>query len=246
MLTDSALQIDVISTFPQIVETLAEMGIVGRAFKQDLAHLKVWDLRDYADDRYRHIDDEPYGGGPGMVLKPDPIFRAFDELSATYNDQQRHTIYLTPQGKPFAQADAHRLSEVKHLVFLCGRYKGIDERARAALVDEEFSIGDYVLSGGELAAFVMIDAIVRLLPEATRDGDSVISDTFPFGLLDAPLYTRPAIYRGLPVPEILTSGNHAEIEKWRLERRLERTKQRRQDLFELYMRRLEDREDEQG
>lgn len=240
------LKIDVISTFPGIVETFAEMGIVGRAFKQNLAQLNVWNLRDYADDRFRHIDDEPYGGGPGMVIKPDPIFRAFDDIRSRYPDEALHTIYLTPQGKPFNQEHAQWLSTQEHLVFLCGRYKGIDQRAREALVDEEFSIGDYVLSGGELAAFVMIDAIIRLLPDATSDGDSVISDTFPFGLLDAPLYTRPAEYRGMQVPEVLLSGNHAEIEKWRLEHRLERTKQRRKDLFEQYMRRLEDRDNEQG
>jgi len=241
-----SLKIDVISTFPGIVETFAEMGIVGRAFKLGLAKLKVWNLRDFADDRFKHIDDDPYGGGPGMVIKPDPIFRTFDALEAMNSNEPRHVIFLTPQGKPFQQDDAERLSQQNHLVFLCGRYKGIDERVREALVDEEFSIGDYVLSGGELAAFVMIDAIVRLLPDATSDGNSVISDTFPFGLLDAPLYTRPAEYRGMQVPEILLSGNHAEIEKWRLEQRLERTRQRRKDLYKQYMRRLEDRENEQG
>ena len=236
--------IDVVTTFPEVVRTFREMGIVGRAFERGLASLKCWDLRDYADDSFKHIDDEPYGGGPGMVIKPDPIFRAFDDIRSEHGDTG-HSVFLTPQGRPLTQEVVSELAEKPHLSILCGRYKGVDERVRESLIDDEISIGDYVLSGGELAAFVVIDAIVRRLPGAVNDEGSTDSDTFPVGLLDAPYYTRPAEYRGMQVPEILRSGNHAEIEKWRKEQRLERTKQRRPDLYSRYLRELEDK-NEQG
>jgi len=237
--------IDMITTFPQFVGAFRETGIVGRAFQRELAELKDWDLRDYADDTYRHIDDEPFGGGAGMVIKPDPIFRAFEDVSETRKDPG-HRIFVTPQGKPFQQADAERLAQLDHLVILCGRYKGVDERVRETLIDEEFSIGDYVLSGGELAAFVIIDAVVRRLPGAVNDQDSTDSDSFPTGLLDAPYYTRPAEYRGMEVPEVLRSGHHGEIEKWRHQQRLDRTQQRRPDLYRRYLEELEEKNNEQG
>ena len=231
--------IDVITTFPDIVRSFREMGIVGRAFENGLAELKCWDIRDYADDTYKHIDDVPFGGGAGMIIKPDPLFRAFEDVAET-RQSQGHRIFLTPQGTPFKQEHAERLGGLDHVVMLCGRYKGIDQRVRDELIDEEISLGDFVLSGGEIAAFAVIDAMVRLLPGAVSDEDSTKSDTFPVGLLDAPYYTRPSEYRGLKVPDVLLSGHHAEIDKWRMKQRLEKTKEKRPDLFDRYMRGLEE------
>ena len=231
--------IDVITTFPETLNAFREMGIVGRAFENGLAEMKCWDIRDFADDTYKHIDDVPYGGGAGMIIKPDPLFRAFEAV-AEYRKNTGHRIFLTPQGKPFQQDDAERLVETPHLVLLCGRYKGIDQRVRDELIDEEISLGDFVLSGGEIAAFAVIDAMVSLLPGAVSDDESTKSDTFPVGLLDAPYYTRPAEYRGIKVPDVLLSGHHAQIENWREQQRLERTKVKRPDLFDRYMRGLEE------
>ncbi|NQV14118.1 tRNA (guanosine(37)-N1)-methyltransferase TrmD [bacterium] len=231
--------IDVITTFPDTLKSFLEMGIVGRAFDSDLAELKCWDIRDFADDTYKHIDDVPFGGGAGMIIKPDPLFRAFEAIS-DFRKNTGHRIFLTPQGTPFKQSAAERLLEHSHIVLLCGRYKGIDQRVRDELIDEEISLGDFVLSGGEIAAFAIIDAMVRLLPGAVSDEESTKSDTFPVGLLDAPYYTRPSEYRGLKVPDVLLSGHHAEIDKWREQQRQERTKQKRPDLFDRYVRGLED------
>ncbi|MBT6012166.1 MAG: tRNA (guanosine(37)-N1)-methyltransferase TrmD [Candidatus Marinimicrobia bacterium] len=231
--------IDVITTFPDTLNAFREMGIVGRAFESGLAEMKCWDMRDFADDSYQHIDDVPYGGGAGMIIKPDPLFRAFEAV-AEYRKNTGHRIFLTPQGKPFQQDDAERLVETPHVVLLCGRYKGVDQRVRDELIDEEISLGDFVLSGGEIAAFAVIDAMVRLLPGAVSDDESTKSDTFPVGLLDAPYYTRPAEYRGIKVPDVLLSGHHAQIENWREQQRLERTKVKRPDLFDRYMRELEE------
>ncbi|MBT4034773.1 MAG: tRNA (guanosine(37)-N1)-methyltransferase TrmD [Candidatus Marinimicrobia bacterium] len=231
--------IDVITTFPDTLNAFREMGIVGRAFESGLAEMKCWDMRDFADDTYKHIDDVPYGGGAGMIIKPDPLFRAFEAV-AEYRKNTGHRIFLTPQGKPFQQDDAERLVETPHVVLLCGRYKGVDQRVRDELIDEEISLGDFVLSGGEIAAFAVIDAMVRLLPGAVSDDESTKSDTFPVGLLDAPYYTRPAEYRGIKVPDVLLSGHHAQIENWREQQRLERTKVKRPDLFDRYMRELEE------
>ena len=231
--------IDVITTFPDTLKAFKSMGIVGRAFTTGLAELKCWDIRDYADDTYRHIDDVPFGGGPGMIIKPDPLFRAFEDV-AEFRGNSGHRIFLTPQGQPFKQETAEQLTTHEHLVLLCGRYKGIDQRVRDELIDEEISLGDFVLSGGEIAAFAVIDAVVRLLPGAVSDEDSTRSDTFPVGLLDAPYYTRPSEYRGLKVPDVLLSGHHAEIDKWREKQRLERTKAKRPDLYDRYVRGLEE------
>ncbi len=231
--------IDVITTFPETLNAFREMGITGRAFDKGLAEMKCWDIRDFADDTYKHIDDVPYGGGAGMIIKPDPLFRAFEAVEK-HRKNVGHRIFLTPQGKPFQQDDVERLVETPHVVLLCGRYKGIDQRVRNELIDEEISLGDFVLSGGEIAAFAVIDAMVRLLPGAVSDDESTKSDTFPVGLLDAPYYTRPAEYRGIKVPDVLLSGHHAQIENWREQQRLERTKIKRPDLFDRYMRGLEE------
>ncbi len=235
--------IDVITTFPETLGAFREMGIVGRAFDSGLAEMKCWDIRDFADDTFKHIDDVPYGGGAGMIIKADPLFRAFEAV-AEHRQNIGHRIFLTPQGQPFQQDDAERLVETPHLVLLCGRYKGIDQRVRDELIDEEISLGDFVLSGGEIAAFAVIDAMVRLLPGAVSDDESTKSDTFPVGLLDAPYYTRPAEYRGKKVPDVLLSGHHAQIENWREQQRLERTKVKRPDLFDRYMRELEERNEQ--
>lgn len=238
------MRIDVITTFPDVVKSFRDMGIVGRAFERDLASLHDWDLREFADNSFKHIDDEPFGGGAGMVIKADPIFKAFEAIHSEHGSSG-HRIFLSPQGQPFTQETAERLKELDHLTFLCGRYKGVDERVRESLIDEELSIGNFVLSGGELAAFVIIDAVVRRIPGAVNDEDSTDSDTFPTGLLDAPYYTRPATYRGMEVPEVLRSGHHAEIEKWRHEQRLARTRERRPDLYARYLKELEE-QNEQG
>jgi len=233
------MRIDVITLFPELIEQFARVGIVGRAFSNGSAELHCWDLRRFAEDRYGHVDDAPYGGGAGMVLQPRPIFRAFHALKDVAGTDF-HAVFPTPQGKLFRQEDAERLSKIPHLVFLCGRYKAVDERVRERWIDEELSIGDYVLSGGELATMVILDAVIRLLPGAVNDPESTAGDTFPTGLLDAPYYTRPAEIEGLKVPEILLSGDHQAIAAWRHEQRLQRTRERRPDLYQKYMLELEE------
>jgi tRNA (guanine37-N1)-methyltransferase len=190
----------------------------------------IHDLRDYTLDRHRSVDDVSYGGGPGMVFKPEPLFKAVEAIRA---DGEVDAVILTsPQGRTFTQRDAERLARMRRVVVLCGRYEGIDERVREALVTDEVSIGDYVLSGGELPALVMVDAVVRLLPGAVGDEESVEVDSFSRGLLDFPHYTRPAEFRGLHVPDVLLSGNHEDIRRWRKREALRRTVRRRPDLLE--------------
>jgi len=200
-----------------------------------LVDIRVHDLRDYTTDRHRQIDDYPYGGGSGMVLKPEPIFRCIEAIQAEAARQGQtidEVIYLTPDGQVFTQELATRLSLCQQLILLAGHYKGVDQRVRDALVTMELSIGDYVLSGGELPALVVVDAIVRLIPGVLGDASSALSDSFQDGLLDAPVYTRPAVYRGMAVPEVLLSGDHQRIAAWREAQRLEKTRQRRPDLLE--------------
>src|SRR5947207_1121325 len=216
------MKFDVVTIFPAMFERPLAEGVIGRAVERRILDLKVHDLRDFTTDRHRVVDDVPYGGGPGMVLKPDPIFRALDTIAGERGDTL--TIVMTsPQGRRFTQAEAERLSGLDHIVLLCGRYEGFDERVRAR-VTEELSIGDYVLTGGELPALVILDAVARFVPGVVGDEQSVALDTFSRGLLNHPQYTRPAEIevrgvRGglevLRVPEVLTSGNHAEIRRWR-------------------------------
>jgi tRNA (guanine37-N1)-methyltransferase len=228
--------IDVVTIFTAMVEPVLGAGILGRAIAAGVIDVKARDLRGFTTDRHRVVDDVPYGGGPGMVLKPDPIFRALDALEAERGGPL--TVILTsPQGARFTQADARRLSVAARLVFLCGRYEGVDERVRER-VTEELSIGDYVLTGGELPALVMVDAIARLVPGVVGDEASVVEESFSRGLLDFPHYTRPAEIdgfdrRGAPlrVPDVLLSGNHAEIRRWRKRAALRRTLERRPDLL---------------
>jgi len=204
-------------------------GIVRRAIDRGLVDVRVHDLRDYTTDRHRSVDDLSYGGGPGMVFKPEPLFRAVDAIRA---DGEVDAVILTsPHGRCFTQREAARLAALSHIVVLCGRYEGVDDRVRSALATEELSIGDYVLSGGELPALVIVDAVVRLLPGAVGDEASVDVDSFSRGLLDHPHFTRPAEFRGLRVPDVLLSGNHAEIRRWRMRQALARTLALRPDLL---------------
>src|SRR5262245_42963125 len=220
---------DVVTIFPAMVEQPLAAGIVGRAIARGGLDVKVRDLRDFTTDRHRVVDDVPYGGGPGMVMKPDPIFRALDAIGDERGMPM--TVVLTsPQGRRFTQADARRLSAVEHLVILCGRYEGFDDRVRER-VDEELSIGEFLLTGGELAALVILDAVARLVPGVVGDEQSVAEDSFSRGLLDFPQYTRPAEIewdgrRLLRVPDVLLSGNHAEIRRWRKRAALTRTLER--------------------
>ncbi len=223
------MRIDIVTGFPRLVESPLNESIIHRAREKGLAEIVVHDLRDYTTDRHRTIDDTPYGGGAGMVLKPEPVFACVEKLQRerVYDE----VIYLTADGTPFTQTMANALSLRRALILLCGHYKGIDERIREALVTMELSIGDYVLTGGELPALVVTDSIVRLLPGVLNDGESLLDDSFQEGLLGAPQYTRPADFRGMQVPDILLSGNHAEITAWRSEQQVRRTRDRRKDLL---------------
>jgi tRNA (guanine37-N1)-methyltransferase len=232
------MKFDVVTIFPAMIEQALGAGIVGRAIERGTLDVKVRDLRDFTTDRHRVVDDVQYGGGPGMVLKPEPLFRA---LAAIEGDSGGRPLVLltSPQGTRLTQEVAQRLSVARHIVVLCGRYEGVDERVRSR-VDEEISIGDYVLSGGELPALVIVDAVSRLIPGVVGDEQSVAEDSFSRGLLDFPHYTRPAEIAGgdgeagaavLKVPEVLLSGNHAEIRRWRKRQAVSRTLARRPDLL---------------
>lgn len=220
---------DVVTIFPAMVEEPLRAGILGRAIERGTVDVKVRDLRDFTTDRHRVVDDVPYGGGPGMVLKPDPIFRALDAIEAE-RGRPLTVILTSPQGRRFTQAEAQRFSAQPHLVLLCGRYEGFDERIRERVTDE-LSIGDFVLSGGELAALVVVDAVARLVPGVVGDEQSVAEDSFSRGLLDFPQFTRPPEIANLRVPDVLLSGNHAEIRRWRKRAALARTLERRPDLL---------------
>lgn len=225
----SPLRFDVLTIFPSFFAEPLRLGVLGRARERGLLEVVARDLRDYAEDNYRSVDDYPFGGGVGMVMKPEPFFRAVEHVEQEAG--RGHRVYLTPQGRPLTHAVCERLAAQSHILLLCGRYKGIDERVREALVEEEISLGDFVLSGGEIAALALIDATARLLPGALGDEDSAATDSFATGLLDHPHYTRPREYRGMAVPEVLLSGNHAAIEKWRREQALARTRRTRPDLL---------------
>jgi tRNA (guanine37-N1)-methyltransferase len=225
------MKIDVISLFPPMFEAVTNYGITGRAIKNGLLSLRVWNPRDYTEDRHRSVDDRPYGGGPGMVMMVEPLAKA---IAAARSEQANgvKVIYLSPQGRKLDHAGVMELSQREGLILLAGRYEGIDERLLQTEVDEEWSIGDYVLSGGELAAMVVVDAIARQMPGALGDEDSAQQDSFVDGLLDYEHYTRPETYSGRVVPEVLLSGDHEKIRRWRLKRSLGRTWLRRPDLLE--------------
>jgi tRNA (guanine37-N1)-methyltransferase len=238
------MKIDIVTIFPGMVKGPLAEGIVGRAIDRGLLDVRVHDLRDHTTDRHRVVDDMPFGGGPGMVLKPEPLFAAVEHIraerrrEATTKPEGRSrgeggaVILTSPDGERLTHAVAERLSALEHIVVLCGRYEGVDERVRTALATETVSIGDYVLSGGELPALVIVDAIARFVPGVVGDEESVARDTFARGLLDYPQYTRPADFRGMRVPPVLVSGHHAEIEKWRRSEALRRTLERRPELLD--------------
>ncbi len=225
-MADAPLQIDIVTIFPRMLDGILGESILKRAQDAGLVRIRCVNLRDYATGAHLTTDDRPYGGGPGMVMKPEPVFKAVDDLRRP----ESRVILMTPQGAPFKQATALALSKEAHLIVLCGHYEGVDERIREALVDQEISIGDYVLTNGVLAAGVVVDAVVRLLPGALGGEGAAEDESFTTGRLEYPQYTRPPVYRGMGVPEILTSGNHAEIAKWRLAQSIARTKERRPDL----------------
>jgi tRNA (guanine37-N1)-methyltransferase len=223
------MKIDIVTIFPEIAKGPLSSSIMGRATRAGLVEIHFHDLRDYTTDKHRQVDDIPYGGGPGMVMKPEPFFAAVEDLKS----DQSKVIFLTPQGQPFRQVKAVELSRCEHLIFLCGHYEGVDHRVIEALVDEEISIGDYVLTNGTLAAAVVVDAIVRLIPGVLGDERSAETESFSGDgkRLEAPQYTRPAEFAGMPVPEVLLSGNHGVIAAWREAKGEERTIQNRPDLM---------------
>lgn len=223
------LRIDILSAVPDLLESPLNHSIVGRARSKGLVEVFIHDLRDYSTDKHRKIDDYPYGGGSGMVLSPQPIFDCIDKLTSERDYDE--VIFTSPDGERFEQNSANQLSIQKNLIFLCGHYKGVDQRVRDELITKEFTIGDVVLSGGELPVLMMTDAIIRLIPGVLGDAESALSDSFQDDLLDAPVYTRPTDFRGLKVPDILLSGDHKKIKEWRSSKSEERTKQRRPDLY---------------
>jgi tRNA (guanine37-N1)-methyltransferase len=221
---------DVLTIFPEIITAYLNKSILKRAQDSGVLDVKVYNIRDFAEGRHKVVDDHPFGGGAGMVFKPEPIFRAMDALKV--DGVARKVVLLSPQGRPFNQSVAEDFSrEDQRLVFVCGRYEGIDERVRISLVDEEISIGDYVITGGELAALVIIDAATRLVPGALGDERSSEDESFSWDLLDYPHYTRPREYRGLNVPQVLLSGNHSEIQLWRRKEALRKTLKERPDII---------------
>lgn len=228
------MQLDAITLFPEMFEALTRFGVTRRALEQSIWQFAAWNPRDFATDNYRTVDDRPYGGGPGMVMLVEPLEKAIAAAKSRQAAQgvgRSHVVYLSPQGNRLTHAKAVELSQRPGLILLCGRYEGIDERLIDSEVDEEISVGDYVLSGGELPAMVLMDAVLRLLPGVLNDAQSAYEDSFVNGLLDCPHYTRPEEYRGVRVPDVLMSGNHAMIAKWRLKQALGRTFERRPELL---------------
>ena len=235
------MKFDIVTIFPRMIEAALAEGVVSRGIANGALDVTVVDLRDHTTDRHRSVDDVPYGGGPGMVMKPEPLVRAVEELRGRRGAPDV-VILLSPQGKRFTQAEAERLSRLRHIVLLCGRYEGMDERVPALVGAEEVSLGDFVVSGGELPAMIIVDAVSRLVPGVVGDVQSVAEDSFARGLLDYPHYTRPAEFAGLKVPDVLLSGHHADVRRWRRKTALARTLDRRPDLIESASLDAEDRE----
>jgi tRNA (guanine37-N1)-methyltransferase len=222
------MRIDIVSLFPEFFTSPVACSLLGRAIGQGIAEVQVTNPRDFAPDKYRKVDDLPYGGGAGMVMKPEPLFGAVESLPVL---APRAVILMTPQGKPMQQAVFRELTSFKQLVLICGHYEGVDERVREHLATHELSLGDFVLTGGEIPALALIDGVVRLLPGTVGNAESLESESFEAGLLEYPHYTRPATFRGWSVPEILLSGHHAQIAQWRRTQQIQRTRQRRPDLL---------------
>ena len=221
------MEFDILTLFPRIFEGPLDESILKRAREAGLVQIRVHNLRDFTHDKHRVVDDKPYGGGPGMLMKPEPIFEAVEKLQRA----DSYVVLMTPQGAPFTQSRAKEFAGKPHLIIICGHYEGVDERVREALVDEEVSIGDYVLTNGALAAAVVVDAVTRLLPGAIGHENGAADDSFATGMLEGPQYTRPAEFRGMKVPDVLQSGHHGEVAKWREEQAKQRTKQRRPDML---------------
>ena len=226
------LRIDIISAVPELLESPLNHSIISRAREKDLTEIYLHDLREYSKDKHRKVDDYPYGGGAGMVLTAQPVFDCIESLMKERSYDE--ILFPAPDGKAYNQEEANRLSVCTNLMILCGHYKGVDQRVRDQLITMEYSVGDYVLSGGEIPALAITDSIVRLLPGALGDSESALTDSFQEPLLSAPVYTRPAEFRGLSVPDILRSGDHKKVERWRKEQAIRRTKRLRPDLFEKY------------
>ena len=223
----SSFNFDVITLFPKAFELINNLGVITRALDKNLIDVNLYDLREFGEGSYRQVDDKPYGGGSGMVLKPEPIFKAYESIRKSPKSK---TLLMTPQGKVLKQKDLARWATLNQIIIICGQYEGFDERIRC-LADEEISIGDYVLSGGEIPAITIINGLTRLLPGTLGDPDSLINESHNSSLLEYPQYTRPQVFRDMKVPDVLISGNHKEIEFWREEQMLERTSKRRQDLI---------------
>jgi len=224
------MKIDLVTIFPGILEGPFKESMIKRAIDQGFVEINLVDLREYTNDRHRQVDDYPYGGGRGMVLKPEPLFRAIEDLKEKSESHHPWVILLTPQGQVFNQETARELARKEHIILVCGRYEGVDERVRTELIDQEISIGDYVLTGGELPAAILVDAVVRLLPGFLTE-EAAENESFTESLLEHPHYTRPAEYRGMEVPAVLLSGDHAAIERWRKEQSIKRTYRRRPELL---------------
>lgn len=224
------MKIDLITIFPAILDGPFRESMIKRAVEQNLVEINLVDLRDYTDDRHRQVDDTPYGGGCGMILKPEPLFKAVETLKAESFAEATRVILMTPQGRTFNQQIAGELVQVEHLILICGRYEGVDERVRLAITEDEISIGDFVLTGGELAAAVVVDAVVRLIPGVLTE-EAAANESFSEPLLEYPHYTRPPVFREMAVPAVLLSGNHAAIASWRRQQSLVRTFERRPDLL---------------
>lgn len=225
------MNIHILSLFPEMFAGVFNTSILKKAQEKNEVVLNVVNFRDFSGNKHHQVDDYPYGGGAGMVLKPEPLFNAVDSLTSN-TEQKRRIILLCPQGERFSQQKAEELSQEEELIFICGHYEGYDERIREHLITDEISLGDFVLTGGELAAMTIVDSVVRLLPNVLGNAESHEKDSFSTGLLEHPHYTRPVEYRGHKVPDVLLSGNHAEIEKWRREQSLKRTVERRPELLE--------------
>ncbi len=226
------MRIDILCLFPEMFASPLSQSIIKRARERGLVDVVVHNIRDYSHDKHRTVDDYPYGGGPGMVLKPEPIFEAVEAVRQEIGEGEVPIILLSPQGRLFSQSVAQELAQHSNLMLICGHYEGVDERVCEYLATDEISIGDYVLSGGEVAALVVVDAVVRLIPGVLGSEESIRSDSHSDGLLEYPQYTRPQVYRGWPVPDVLLSGNHAEIARWRRRQAILRTAKRRPDLLE--------------
>ncbi len=225
------MRVDIVTIFPEAVEPFVRSALLGKAVAKGLVDVRVHDLREHTTDPRRRVDDEPYGGGPGMVMTAEPWFRAIEAIAPARKHNEPRIVLLTPQGGTFRQRRAREFADLGWIVLLCGRYEGVDERVAEHLVDEELSIGDYVLAGGEAAALVVLDAVARLIPGVVGDAESVAQDSFQDERLDYPHYTRPAELRGHAVPDVLLSGDHAAIEGWRRDESLSRTEKRRPDLL---------------